>query len=1028
MYKNTTFKKKLIASAVASAALASLSGMAVAQSDDQALEEIVVTGLRASLDRAMDIKRDSTGVVDAISAEDIGKMPDTNLAESLQRVTGVSIDRTNGEGSRVTVRGIDPALNMVTLNGRNMPAVTNDTGDVASRAFDFANLASELVNGVEIYKTGKANITSGGLGAVINVKTMRPLDLGKVVATAGVKAVHDETSTRGAGSHLTPEVSGLYSWVNENESFGVTLAASYQERDNTRSRAFVNQWQLRTAGEPTFDGDDNMLTSDGTLPADADVKNAPQVGQLYNLPTDLRYAVSDINRVRQNAQLTMQFRPVENLTATLDHTYYDNELTTDLSQQSTWYNISAITDLTFDDNEVKTPLVYHEAYPDAGKDVSFAQQAANSRSQTNSTGLNLAWDLDTLSLELDYHHSKAENEALNKEAGLNANIIIGEYSYWGNDFPVMGITIDDSNPRYGNNNGMLDGGDMSGAMGTVAYSEQLTEIDQLRLMGELDLGGLFLFEDSSLQFGLEAREDSNHTISGDGTSPRITMGNWSGVPPTEFGDMWPNFWSPRDFGDAFPDHDNTTNHPRFLDGGVDTDPQRVFDHMEYMHAQAQNAKRIEDPNNPGEMIWDQEWVNPDNFNSMPSGEYKWNHVVQVDRLIEEDVKAAYLQFNGSFDMGGMASNVVLGLRYEETDVTSTSAVAEPEALEWQENNDWAILLSSGTAVPFTRTASYDNLLPNLDFDIAVTDDVKVRASYSKTMGRAAYNELRADVALNNAYLRTANGGNPDLDPMESDNLDLSVEWYYADASYASVGFFRKDVANFIGADTIQANWYGLRDARRGPRFEQAQQNIIADGGDPNDETLQHNEMLRLAGKDPADQSTSVYATANDPLMMWNTNVPVNDQDNVIDGVELAIQHWFGDTGYGFQANYTMVDAEVNYDTNQTGGQFAMLGLSDSANLIGFYDGDRFQARVAYNWRDKYLSSRTASGANEPNFVEEYGQWDANVAYDINENFVLSVEALNITGEDSRVHGRSVNQMYTMEDLGPRYQVGVRWTY
>src|SRR5690554_4792286 len=147
MNKNTIgFKKNLIATAVASYALVGLSGTAFAQSGDM-VEEIVVTGIKGSLQRSMDIKRQSQGVVDAISAEDIGKFPDTNLAESLQRITGVSIDRSMGEGSRVTVRGVGPDFNLVLLNGRQMPASSIEATNASnSRAFDFANLASESVS------------------------------------------------------------------------------------------------------------------------------------------------------------------------------------------------------------------------------------------------------------------------------------------------------------------------------------------------------------------------------------------------------------------------------------------------------------------------------------------------------------------------------------------------------------------------------------------------------------------------------------------------------------------------------------------------------------------------------------------------------------------------------------------------------------------------------------------------------------------------------------------------------------------
>src|SRR5262245_49311233 len=149
------------------------------------LEEVVVTGIRGSLQASMYIKKNATGVVDAISAEDIGKFPDTNLAESLQRITGVSIDRVNGEGSAITVRGFGPGFNLVTLNGRQLPAAhvgtitgnpTNTGAQGTTRSFDFSTLASEGVNGLEVYKTGNAAVPSGGIGATLNIKTIRPLE------------------------------------------------------------------------------------------------------------------------------------------------------------------------------------------------------------------------------------------------------------------------------------------------------------------------------------------------------------------------------------------------------------------------------------------------------------------------------------------------------------------------------------------------------------------------------------------------------------------------------------------------------------------------------------------------------------------------------------------------------------------------------------------------------------------------------------------------------------------------------------
>lgn len=184
--KNTTFKKTQLATSMAlllgSTLAFSTSAQEVERPETQTseaaasdnsvpseVEVIQVSGIRGSMIRSMDLKRSSSGVVDAISAEELGKFPDTNLAESLQRITGVTISRSNGEGSQITVRGFGPEFNLVTLNGRQMP------GTGFTRSFNLENLSSEGVSTLELHKTARAENPSGGLGATVNIITMKPL-------------------------------------------------------------------------------------------------------------------------------------------------------------------------------------------------------------------------------------------------------------------------------------------------------------------------------------------------------------------------------------------------------------------------------------------------------------------------------------------------------------------------------------------------------------------------------------------------------------------------------------------------------------------------------------------------------------------------------------------------------------------------------------------------------------------------------------------------------------------------------------
>src|SRR5258706_2422182 len=283
------------------------------------VDDIVVTGIRASLRQSLDIKRDSQGVVDAISAEDIGKFPDTNLAESLQRITGVSIDRSNGEGSTVTVRGFGPEFNLVTLNGRQMPTSTLGDGGSApsTRSFDFANLASEGISAVEVYKTGRASVESGGIGSTINIRTPRPLDRPGMRGSLSVKGVLD--TSRNEGNPITPEVSGIFSDTLADGRIGILLTGAYQKRKASVNQANVG-WRDGYLGTENNWG---SLAQPGD-PRYANITNRPGANDVYQVPQSASYDLNDIDRERINGQLVLQFRPVDSLTATLDYTYSRN--------------------------------------------------------------------------------------------------------------------------------------------------------------------------------------------------------------------------------------------------------------------------------------------------------------------------------------------------------------------------------------------------------------------------------------------------------------------------------------------------------------------------------------------------------------------------------------------------------------------------------------------------------------------------------------------------------------------------------
>ena len=159
------------------------------------------------------------------------------------------------------------------------------------------------------------------------------------------------------------------------------------------------------------------------------------------------------------------------------------------------------------------------------------------------------------------------------------------------------------------------------------------------------------------------------------------------------------------------------------------------------------------------------------------------------------------------------------------------------------------------------------------------------------------------------------------------------------------------------------------------------------------------------------------------MALFDVTIPVNERSTKVKGWEMVVQHTF-DSGFGFQANYTIVDGDLEYDINLNEEQWVVPGMSDTANLVAFYEKDGLQARIAYNWREKYLQS----AAQSPRFIEEYFQWDFNVSYEINDNLAVFVEGINLTEEDQRIHGRSSYQVRQYSVGHARYNIGARYVF
>ncbi|WGL18355.1 TonB-dependent receptor [Microbulbifer bruguierae] len=1006
------FKRTKLSGAVVAAIASMTCAPQLFAQEGAALEEVTVTGIRASMERAMDIKRDSAGVVDAISAEDMGKFPDTNLAESLQRISGVSINRVNGEGSEITVRGFGPSFNLVTLNGRQMPTtnVTTVGGDQDSdwksgtgRSFDFSNLASEGVSGLEVYKTGRASSPTGGIGATVNINTVRPLDNPGIQASVGVKGMHD-TGVNFDGDDFTPETSGLFSWTNEEETFGVALFGSYQERHGGTRSATVNDWDIRT-GASINDGSSEFVGNDTVI------NNAPADDQLVAIPKDSRYHVSSNERERTNAQLTMQFRPREDLTLTADALYANNEQLEQRTDQGNWFN-AIRSEMTFDGNStVATPLYQYQDIPGDVKDLGFEQQLRSSEDELQSFGFNAEWDAsDDLSFSFDAHTSKSEsnpNGPLGTSSilfGIGAFVVDAHSLDVSSGFPVADIVFNDD---HFNGNGQIDANELSTSVARTATSSQEHQIDQFSLDGSWE------FDNGRIDFGLSS-------IGSEMTQQKMqttqSLGGWGNRTPDIPADLVEAFCMTCMFDDYNPGSAGLTAYR----------------------------------GNAGELLM--ALAGPWSEDEIDTREYN---------MVEEDILSAYFQFTLEGQLGNFPTQLVIGTRFEETDTKSTSLVAVPQNIIWKSDNDFGRTLT-GEQMPVSLSGKYNNLLPSLDFSIDLRQDLKGRVSYSKTIARPDYGHLFASTTASNPSGPIALGavpggsrGNPGLLPLESDNFDLSVEWYYGDSSYVSAGFYEKRVANFIGDGKFSESLFDLRDPTSGAAGSRSGDALAAldemgvdaseahlftltalidNFGIESAKTMFESELvdgnLPQGYIDEILTEYDVVADSSDPLFMFDVAVPVNNREAKIHGFELAAQHFFGETGFGLQANLTTVRGDVGYDNgaDPADTQFALLGLSDSANLAVIYENFGVSARLAYNWRDQFLSQVNRGASNNPVYVDEYGQLDVNISYEVTDNFTVLFEGLNLTEESMKTFARDENNVWFAQELDARYLIGAQYKF
>jgi iron complex outermembrane receptor protein len=972
--------------------------------DEEALETVVVTGLRESLQRNLDIKREASGLVDAITMEDIGKFPDSNLAAAMMRIPGVTITRagamagsgiaTTGQATEVTVRGMGPSFNETLFNGRKIPSANG------GRAFDFSGLSADMVAGLAVLKSPDATMSAGAIGATINVKYPNPFDKDGLTVAAAVSTSYGPNDGR-----FQPNGNFLVSNTFFGGKLGILVAGAYSKMSTTQVQvsnwgwigSYINPCQ-RVGGpacpsntpvtevtgyDPTTGAAITSVVANPTAKQQSDADAAAfQSGKDTTKPIwftqDLSYDYNQIREERKNARISVQLQPVDALLVTVDANYARDTVVENQYAFAIWNNGDEMRNVKTSANG--TIVDFTRAAPtDFDDNINMGVQ------QTYDVGINVKYTAsDKLSFMLDYDMALSSlNPGDNHWSGMSANIGYGPSAAGGTNGTTFEV-IQPGNHMLPYYKGLGPNGDASRFADTSIMGSHVTTTSATRnrnavnqVKAEVDWT-----EDSvALKFGGQYVTDHYHMAYwGPWESNRWQA--WSGYGPDSNNPTGVHLPADLFHGNvnlsAMPGWDSSNAIPYLL---------RFYqkDVWAYLNSLPTTT--------PGFNSKCCDWnkypyggVTPGAINSFAAGSFQ---------QVFEDTYAVYTTASTETKFAGMPLKVNAGVRYEYTDVKSMGIDQPLIGLDISSGDVTAYKYTMGDSTNTSRKNSYQYLLPNLDLILQVTDDFQLRFDASRTLTRPNLNDLKPNKSNWGGRKGSlgVSGGNPEELPFTSDNVDVSAEWYYAANSYLSADVFFKNISNFVVTGTS---------------------NLTLDGKD---------------GRAPytvIDPNTGTYA-------LFTLTQPTNGPTADVYGIELAWQHMIGDTGLGYAMNGTIVQSDTPYNPdNLNTNAFAITGLADSANFVAFYDKYGFEFRFAANWRDTYLdhfgqgqSSGTKFGS-EPVFVNGVWTLDASTSYDVTENINVYFEANNLMNVAYSTRGRYSDQVLDVVSTGRSFTAGVHF--
>lgn len=844
-----------------------------AQTKTNNIEEVVVTGLRGSLQTAQELKRQSLQVVDSIVAEDVGKLPDNNVAEALARVTGIQIRRDSGEANVVLIRGLP---NIVTLlNGREV-FTTRD------RFIRLNDIPSNMLQRVDVYKTNASDLIEGGLAGTIDVRTRHPFDEPGLQINANARGIYSDKS-KALNPNLGVTISDT--WDTSAGQFGALGGVSFQRRDYHEERAF------NVAPEPQS----GQFNPAHPAPV-ADFKGPFVVGQIP----------IEGERRRVAANFALEWRPNDRsrLYAEGFGSRYDDDFELDFfvglpflgngdisatvfpgtNQMKTLtnHNVFTITSTQANDNQITTKQFAIGGEFETESNVKFSTDI--SRTTSRFELINPILDVSTIvpDVFVDTNHN---GTVLLRYGGANYDIKDGSTFTLRNFFDNYGWDNGESLDWRVDVAWTPEGGVLKELGGGMRYADR--DADSIRSF----LGGT----------GDPPTEVRANSIAGLGS---LSAPMASGGPRYDLRQWY-------------------TPNAQFL-----------LDHTDVIRAAFGKTKRGLDP-----------------------GSYFSDNEV---------TKTLYVQAKFGGQLGSMDWGAVLGVRGVRTE----------QELGGNSSRD----LGGGVLqyTPTTAKNDSDDYLPTANFKLSLTPELIARFAVGSTLTRPNFVDLNPGVSLStvvsNTTALTGTSGNPNLKPVTSDYVDLSLEWYFANAGSVTAAAFGRKFDGYVQPSFIIQQFGGLN---------------------------------------------------------YRISRPDNTGSGELKGVELAYQQFYDFLpgilgGLGFQANVTYVDGE----TEVNGVDRTITGVSDwSYNLIGLYEKERWSGRLAYNWRSKFVDTYEFATSNNIDYdinVAPTAQMDGSVSFDLTDNLTLSFEVVNILDtefkdyfNDSYLYPRDTRRYDRTYELGFR---------